>query len=212
MISGKRLVLILLVLSLEVLGGPASAATLASLITSLKREPPVHEPFAEFRFSRFTKKPAQSRGELQYLGPTHLVRAVQTPRPEQSTIQNGMIAIERPGQATKQYALKRVPALAALLDSVTGLLGGDLERLQQTFAVELSTIESGFRLSLIPKQAAMQKRLSRIDVLGQAQHVHCLAFVEPDGEQSILVLGDRVATLPASVTTAAALMQSCQAP
>ncbi|AVP99786.1 hypothetical protein C7S18_22570 [Ahniella affigens] len=212
MISGKRLVLILLALSLEWPSGAASATTIESLVAGLKREPPVHEPFAEFRFSRFTKKPAQSRGELQYLGPTHLVRAVQTPRPEQSTIANGMITIERPGQSKRQYALKRVPALAALLDSVTGLLGGDLARLQAGFAIESSDLESGFRLSLIPKQAAMQKRLSRIDVLGQGPHVHCLAFVEPDHEQSLLVLGDRVATLPADVTTVDALTQFCQKP
>lgn len=212
MISGKRLVLILLTLSLEAYSAIVPAATVESLLADLKREPPVREAFAEYRFSRFTKKPAQSRGELQYLGPTHLVRIVQTPRPEQSTIANGMITIERPGQRPRQYALKRVPALAALLDSVSGLLGGDLARLQASFAIESSDRAPGFQLSLIPKQPAMQKRLSRIDVLGQGQQVHCLAFVEPDQEQSLLVMGDRAVNVPPELVTVSALTQFCQAP
>lgn len=212
MISGKRLVPILILLGLEALSVGAQAAAIPTLISSLKREPPVHEAFVEYRFSRFTKKPAQSRGELQYLGPDHLVRLVETPRPEKSTIRNGMIEIERPKQSTKQYALKRVPALQALLGSITGLLGGDLAVLEQRFALTLEGTEAGFRLTLTPKEPAMQKRLSRIDVLGRERSVHCLAFVEPDAEQSWLVLGARVAKPDTASPSIDTFTELCQGP
>lgn len=212
MISGKRLVLILLTLSLSGLSAAVSAAPIDELVAALRREPPVHEAFAEFRFSRFTKKPAQSRGELQYLGADHLVRVVASPRPERSTIRQGMIVIERPNQAKKQYALKRVPALEALLGSVTGLLGGDLNKLNQAFSVSLQPSASAFRLQLTPRQPAMAKRLSEIKVMGAGTKVHCLAFVEPDREQSLLVLGDKVAALPTTALTVDLLMQFCQTP
>ena len=167
----------------------------------------MQESFVEYRFSRFTRQPVRSQGELRYLGAEQLVRAVTQPRPETSTIGQGMIRIERPGQKVRQVSLKRVPELQALLASFTGLLGGDATRLTPLFTLSLTEATEGFTLRLTPRAAAMQKRISHIDVLGVGSTVSCLVFAEPDREQSIVLLGKKADSVSAGITDAAVLLE-----
>ncbi|MBK8284677.1 MAG: outer membrane lipoprotein carrier protein LolA [Ahniella sp.] len=215
MISGKRLALLLLAISptvahAEAPTGKVGDATAA--VARFKREAPMQEAFVEYRFSRFTRQPVKSLGELRYLGADQLVRAVRLPRPETSTIGQGMIRIERPGQKVRQVSLKRVPELQALLASFTGLLGGDAARLAPLFTLDFTESATGFTLKLTPRAAAMQKRISHIDVLGAGSTVSCLVFAEPDREQSIVLLGAKATSVAEGVMDAPALLTFCRLP
>ncbi len=206
-----------MLLAISPIVGRADPATSAeadatAAIARFKRVAPMQESFVEYRFSRFTRQPVRSQGELRYLGADQLVRAVTQPRPETSTIGQGMIRIERPGQKVRQVSLKRVPELQALLASFTGLLGGDAARLAPLFTLNFSETTTGFTLKLTPRAPAMQKRISHIDVLGIGSTVSCLVFAEPDREQSIVLLGSKATSIRAGITDASTLLDHCRQP
>lgn len=209
MISGKRLALILLAGLASPESSAAADATAEAVIARLGKAPPVTEPFVEYRFSRFTRTPVRSAGELAYLAPGHLRRTVTAPRAETTTIHDGQIRIERQGQKDRTVALARVPELAALLASVSGLLGGDAAALSAGFTITLEGGQGAFALALAPKQAAMARKLARIRVFGHDDGVSCLVFVEPDAEQNIVILDPDLVPADGQPVVADGLLAAC---
>src|SRR5690606_37804629 len=78
------------------------------------RPAPSRTPFVELRHSRLLKTPLRLSGEYRRPAAGTLVREVQSPYRETTTLEAGAAVIEREGRAPRRVQLDRAPELAGL--------------------------------------------------------------------------------------------------
>ncbi len=105
--------------------------------------------------------PLVSEGMLRYARPGRLVR--ETTRPERSTLR---IAGDRlqidDAEGRRDLDLASQPIVRSFVDAFLGVLEGDRHGLERAFTVTYAPAGSGWRLTLVPRGATMQ-RLIRFD-------------------------------------------------
>lgn len=164
-----------------------------SLIKSLARPAPVRTAFLEVRFSSMLEVPIILRGELEYRAADALSKRIDEPYHEQLDIGAQEVRVARDKQPERHFSLGRAPELRSLLASFSGLLSGDRARLDETFAMTLSGTAGGWRLGLTPREAKVAKRLKEVSVTGTNSTPECLIVTSPDGDASVMMLGDAAA-------------------
>lgn len=178
---------------------PAQAAALDPFVLAAKlaRPAPASIRFVEARYSSLLATPLTVSGQLGYLGAGTLERRVEQPFRELTTIRGEDVAVQREGEHPVRFSLKRAPELRGMLSSFNALLAGDRAMLERTFTLSAEGSETTWRLLLTPLDPRMRERLSQVQVDGSGDTPRCLTLAEPDGDASIMVLGDAVpASLP----------------
>ncbi len=178
---------------------PAQAAALDpfALAAKLARPAPASIRFVEARYSSLLVTPLTVSGQLGYPGAGTLERRVEQPFHELTTIRGEDVAVQREGEHPVRFSLKRAPELRGMLSSFSALLAGDRAMLERTFTLSAQGSEANWRLSLTPLDPRMRERLSQVQVDGSGDAPRCLTLAEPDGDASIMLLGDAVpASLP----------------
>lgn len=180
-----------------------------SLIRRLARPAPASIAFREVRLSPLLREPLILSGELSYLGPGRLERKVTRPYIEHTAIYGHSVRVEREGEPSRSFALRRAPELRGLLTGFSALLAGDSAQLKGSFALEVDGDETGWRLNLIPSDARARRRLQRIEVTGSAELARCFMMLNVDGGASVMLLGTMAAeALPGDITVEK-LRQQC---
>lgn len=178
---------------------PAQASALDpfALAAKLARPAPASIRFVEARYSSLLATPLTVSGQLGYLGAGALERRVERPFRELTTIRGEDVAVQREGEHTVRFSLKRAPELRGMLSSFNALLAGDRALLERTFTLSAEGNEANWRLTLTPLGPRMRERISQVKVDGSGDALRCLTLAEPDGDASIMLLGDAVpASLP----------------
>jgi hypothetical protein len=191
MISGisKAFVATCVTLLLAGLPSPSRAAPDAhALVAALKRAPPATTKFAEVRFSGLLDRPLILRGELEYDGPGKLARRVASPYVEAMTIANGEASVQRGDKPARTFPLGQAPELEGFLRGFAALLGGDADELARDFTVTASGNEQAWRLKLVPRESALAKRVSSIEVDGAGTSARCFRTNEADGDVEVLLV------------------------
>lgn len=192
-IQGPWLVLVLLAVCTR--STLAAEADAAALIARLARPAPANTRFVEARFSSLLARPLVVSGQLTYFAPDHLVRRVDEPFRELMTIRGEEVVVERDGEQPVRFSLKRAPELLGMLSSFGALLAGDRTLLDRHFRSSLSGDDVRWRLVLTPTSDRVRQKLGSIHVDVERDAVRCFTLVEPDGDASLMLLGD---TAPAT--------------
>ncbi len=173
---------------------PAAAAedslTLDALLARLAQPAPASTAFLERRESALLTAPLLLRGQLHQPDAETLVREVESPYVERTTIADARVLVEREEGRNRRFALRNAPELAALLDSFRALLGGDRALLERHYRVQLAAPADGaWRITLTPREARRQRRIERIELLGRDDRLACMAVHAGDGTISRMLLG-----------------------
>jgi hypothetical protein len=190
MISGNATALTLL---LSLSASASAAPDPAALAARLARPAPATTAYVEVRFVDLIKRPLVLRGALEYGADGSLVKRVDSPYRETTTVRAGQVTLERQGKPRREFALSRAPELAAFLESFAALLGGDAARLQQTYALDAEGDDARWQLNLVPRKPALAKHLRRIAVDGAGQAARCFRVEEASGDASFLLVEDAAA-------------------
>jgi hypothetical protein len=200
MISGiatKPLLLLLLAIPLPSLAAPDAAA----LVARLKKPTPATTRYAEVRFVDVLEKPLLLAGELEHGADGLLVKRVEKPYRETTTIAAGNVTIERAGRKARRFTLARAPELAGLLESFAAVLDGDAARLARNYDVAATGGDARWSLTLTPKDRKLARKVARIVVDGANDSPRCFRVEEGDGDASVLLIDALAATvLPAKPT------------
>lgn len=181
---------LLILLSLPLARAAEPDAALATLLRSLAQPAPASTAFVEQRESALLSEPLLLRGRLDQPDADTLVRRVESPYAERSTIRAERVEVEREGSPARRFALRRAPELGALLDSFRALLGGDAALLERHYAVELDgDIAAAWRLRLTPHATRRQVRIAGITLYGRAAALECFQLHQADGGSSRMLLG-----------------------
>ena len=158
---------------------PASAADAAWVLRQLAQPAPTRTAFVELRDSPLLKAPLRISGEYRRPDEATLVREVESPYLETTTIVSSgagdsQATIARPGKRARSVSLARVPELAGLQASFGALLAGDRELLRQTYDVEAGGTREQWTLRLLPRDPRLARSLARIDLYGRGAELRCV--------------------------------------
>lgn len=218
MISGKykaphralKLVLLSLSGSLLAMGAHARDLSPAWVVEQLAQPVPSQTAFVEVRESAMLKAPLQVSGRYARPDAATLVREVQQPYRETSTIANGQVRVQREGRRDRVFPLDRAPELAGLQDSFAALLGGQLAVLERDFRLQVEGSQSQWRLVLTPHTARVAARLQDLTLHGSGDDLRCIEARPVKGAlQRTLLGGTAQAAISGQVTDGAALQALC---
>jgi hypothetical protein len=163
---------------------------LAALLAGFAQPAPARTAYFERRTSPLLIAPLHFGGELSQPQPGELVKTVEGENPERLRIAGERVEVQRQGQPSRRFALKRAPELAALAASFEALLGGDLGLLEQHYAIELQTAGAGWRIELSPRNPRLSKKVLGMRLHGQGLDWRCFDLRLAEDESSRMWLGE----------------------
>ncbi len=137
-------------------------------------------------------------GQLSQPAADELVKTVEGDQPERLRIAGERVEVQREGQNTRRFSLKRAPELAALAASLRALLGGDRSLLEQHFAIELAPSGAGWTLDLAPTDARVARKVRGMRLHGVAGEWRCFDLDLAEDERSRMWLGPWAASARAA--------------
>ena len=189
----------------------ATAPSPAQLVARLAQPVPSQTPFVEVRQSAMLKQALQVSGNYRRPDAATLVRQVQQPYQETSTIAAGQVRVQRAGRSERVFAVSRAPELASLQDSFAALLAGDLGTLEKAFTLHSQGSEGQWQLRLTPRAPAVAARLRQLVLHGSGGDLRCIETQPVQGSvQRTLVGGTAQAALAERVVDGQALQALCQ--
>ncbi len=160
------------------------------VLQALARPAPSHTPFVELRESPMLRQPLRLQGQYRRLADGSLVRQVDSPYRETTTLTAGEAVIEREGRTPRRVALARVPELAAIQAGFGALLAGDHALLQRTYRVQADGSRARWTLRLVPREPRLAAALAGIELHGRGAELRCVESRPAKGEpQRTLMAG-----------------------
>ena len=170
----------------------ATSARLDELMQLLAARRHGHVAFTEVQSLAILDRPLESSGELLYDAPDRLEKRTLKPKPEDLTIEHGMLTATR-GRHTRTVELAAYPQLAPLVESLRATLSGDRAGLERAFAVELSGELAGWTLRLTPRDAAAARVVREVQISGSRGALKSVEILHADGDRTLLTLGPELA-------------------
>ena len=183
---GKALLLAML---LAVAAATAADPQLDALLASLARPTPAQIGFLELRDSPLLEAPTRTAGTLARPEEGMLVKAVDWPYRETTTIAREHVIVERTHERTRRFALGRAPELEGLLASFDALLGADRERLERHYRIEHELAGPDWAIALTPRDRRLSRRIAQVLLRGSGESLRCMELSETSGARTVTVLG-----------------------
>ena len=142
------------------------------ILARLAHPAPMRTAFVELRDSPLLKAPLRIGGEYRRPDEATLVREVQSPYAETTTIREGQATIVR-GTRSRSFSLARVPELAGLQASFGALLAGDRATLERHYRIDAAGTRQHWTLTLVPRDATMAAKMRDIVLHGRGAELRC---------------------------------------
>ncbi|MCB1635500.1 MAG: fatty acyl CoA synthetase [Xanthomonadales bacterium] len=184
----------LLILNLAAAEASEPDHRLDAVLNALAQPAPTVTPFVERRESALLTVPLTVFGRLEQPDADTLVRVVEAPHAERSTVRDGRVELVREGEPTRRFSLRRAPELAGLLDSFRALLSGQRSLLTEHYTVAFEgSPEAGWQITLSPRESRRKQRILGLDLYGRGASFDCLRVTQADGGVSRMLLGESAA-------------------
>lgn len=151
-----------------------------------------HVAFTEVQTLSMLDRPLESSGELLYDAPDRLEKRTLAPKPEDVTLEHGMLTDQR-GRHRRTVDLAAYPQLAPLVESLRATLGGDRAGLERAFAVEFSGDLADWTLKLTPHDATAARIVREVRIAGSRATLRSVEILQADGDRTLLTLGPELA-------------------
>lgn len=144
--------------------------------------------FTEVHELAMLKQPLTSSGELVYVAPDHLEKRTTEPKAETLVLDHGMLTAQR-GRHTYTVALKDAPQVVPFVESVRATMAGDRAALERYFTTRFEGDAAHWRLTLLPRDAAIAKSVQQIRMDGERASIRSVEIRETDGDRSLMSIG-----------------------
>ena len=166
----------------------ASDLTVGALLEHMQRPAPDAVSFVEVRYTKMLRKPRVVSGLLERQADGSLVRRVNDPYQETTTVHGPDVQIARDGRVRK-FSLAQAPALQGLMGSIDAVLGGNAAALESNFETRVEGSLEGWHLALEPRAGKVRSYVSSVEIDGHAAGPRCFTINEPDGDAGIIAIG-----------------------
>ena len=172
------------------------------LVALMDRLAQVRERRAAFREEKTIAaldRPLVSTGRLLYRHPGHLEKITTAPKGESLVVDGDRLTIQLAGEPARAVDLARQPELGALVDTVRGVLSGDLALLRRHYRVQAEAGEGGrtggaggsWRFTLTPSGAAASQFVRLVVVEGRGAEPRSIRTVQANGDEQRLTIEPR---------------------
>ena len=180
------------------------------ILSRLAQPAPMRTHFVEVRSSRLLKNPLRLYGEYRRPGNDTLVRAVQAPYAETTTIRGDQATIARAGKPPRTFSMSRAPQLAGMQASFGALLSGDQRAIARDFTVTAEGTRAQWRMQMVPKQAALKQYVRDITLFGRGSELRCIQTRPARGDEVQRTLLASAARSVVATTSAEQLVTLCE--
>ena len=162
---------------------------LEQLMQTLAQVKSAKATFVERKHFRVLTGPLESSGTLVYTAPGSLEKHTLAPKPESLVLDKDTLTFEdRTRNRRRTVRLQDHPALWVFVEGLRATLAGDLPTLNRLFRVGLEGIDSGWILTLDPREPDIQRIVRRIRLTGARAAVRTIEIEEAEGDRSVMIL------------------------
>jgi hypothetical protein len=166
----------------------ASAAfSVADLMQMLAARGPDNARFVERKYLAILDRPVESSGELRWRPPDRMEKQTTAPKPELLVLEKGMLTLER-DRKKLTLQLRDYPQIAAMVESLRGMLAGDRTALEKTYRMEAHGNRERWTLVMLPSDQELAALVLRIDVTGTRDRVRSIEIRQADGDRSVMTI------------------------
>ena len=143
---------------------PLSEADLRNLLAGIRQNRSTQADFQEQRAIRLMKKPIVSSGRIWFQPPNKFRREVKGSSPSITVSDGRQLWIYYPNfKSAERYPLGKGSPLDSTVAAINSAL--NLENVENTFNITASKGDRGYKLSLLPRTAAMKRVFQKLDLL-----------------------------------------------
>ena len=156
---------------------------LADLMHELATVRSAQARFVERKYIALLDKPVESSGELSFTAPDRMEMRTLLPKKQSLVLEGNRLTLEQDGRQ-RTVNLQSYPEVAAFIEGIRGTLSGDREALERVYKVHLLGTAARWQLLLEPRDAQMNRIISRIRIGGSQSDVTLVAYDHADGDRS----------------------------
>lgn len=174
-------------LTLALFFSPAYAAQdlAAAVRERLQQVPVLRGEFEQLKQVQGFAKPLVSRGSFVVARERGVLWQTRTPFASQLRLTRDEIVATQNGAVAFRLDAGKEPAVRVINGLMFALLNGDLSGLAEHFKIEGTAEGKVWALQLTPRQAALAKLMSRVE-LGGDQHVRSIRIDEANGDKTVI--------------------------
>lgn len=166
----------------------ASSTRLESLLRQFSAAPGLVARFRETKRLQLLREPLHSSGVLHFAPPDRLLRRVEEPVASTLLVVGDEVAIRGAG-GDWNVDLDAHPAVRSFVDGFRLLLRGDLDELQNAYAIEFESSEDpgdeAWKIRLVPRSEELRGVVTTIAIVGRGRIVRELRVVETNGDETL---------------------------
>ena len=152
----------------------------------LAQAPERRATFEEEKRLAVLDQPLRGTGTLLYRRPRYLEKRTTYPAPESLVVDGDRLVLTTGNEPPRVVDLGGQPEIRALVDTVRGVLSGDLPALQRLYGIQAEGGPSAWRLTLTPTDPRAARFLRVVRVQGAADEVRSIEVVEAGGDTQLL--------------------------
>ena len=186
---------------LALLATPAAFAAESALLREVRArltdEPVVRGAFEQRKTVKGFRNPLVSSGEFVVAQQRGVLW--RTLEPFASTLvvtRDRVLARGADGSVARRLSASEEPAVRAISETLFGVMAADLTALEQRFLISGESGREGWKLALLPREAALARWVQRVELEGE-RFLRLVRLHEASGDQTLIRLSRH--------TTAAAL-------
>jgi hypothetical protein len=159
----------------------------SALMELLRAHRPGKATFHETKYLALLERPVESSGVLVFTPPDRLEKSTTGLNAEKMVVDRETLTVERLGRKNV-LSMREYPQIGVLVESIRGTLAGDLPSLEKTYALALEGDARSWKLTLRPRDAALLKIVTRIEIGGAQAQVRRVEIQQADGDRSVMLV------------------------
>ncbi len=152
------------------------------LMRELAAAPERHGSFTEERRFAALDRPLTAHGELEYRRPGHMEKRTLGPVAETLVVDGDRLTVSNAGGGERVLQLGSEPALRGLVDSVLGVLSGNLAALQRHYRVSAEGTTKAWRLTLQPADPVVAQFVAVVRIDGTGSTPLVFETIQTNGD------------------------------
>jgi outer membrane lipoprotein-sorting protein len=198
LISASRIALLCFVATLSISRAQTAATAearwgLDDLMAERARVSSSSAQFTERKTMQVLTAPILASGTLTYTAPDRMQKTTLSPAAERFVLDREDVSITGgPNNQTEKYSLAKAPQIAGLIEGIRATLAGDRATLEKYYVVQLTGMNSAWRLNLLPRSAGSAHFVRLISILGSQDRISEIDTESPNGDHSEMTISENV--------------------
>lgn len=163
--------------------------TLDRLLRAFSSMPGLSAKFTEEKRMAMLAVPLVSEGEILFAPPDRLLRKITSPTASTALLVGSRLTLDAGGRR-QEMDLSQNAVVEGFVDTFRHVLAGDQAALEETYRTAFEASDDGWRLTLRPKTAALQRFLRDMVFEGEGPSLRTMTMNEANGDTSVTTFRD----------------------